>query len=225
MFEEAGLPCPSLRNPTDHFLHVINRDFKASGGGGGVGGGVASGGVQAGAGGCVGAAWGGVCRFQPKLNRGWGGGLRAVGREGRKRARCLARALGKRINTGTSTGKGTGASKHANDCTHTQTPSVTQGDHGLDPEANVRKLIGVFAATRAPALDASLAQLSQAGDEYVCATCGASVLYQVSLGARWVGGCKGMDGWMRGWVRAGGPRLWRGDVGRASGARCERARL
>ncbi|KAG2444072.1 hypothetical protein HYH02_009015 [Chlamydomonas schloesseri] len=29
MFEEAGLPCPALRNPTDHFLHVINADFKA----------------------------------------------------------------------------------------------------------------------------------------------------------------------------------------------------
>ncbi len=28
MFEEAGLPCPPLRNPTDHFLHVINKDFK-----------------------------------------------------------------------------------------------------------------------------------------------------------------------------------------------------
>ncbi|GFR44953.1 hypothetical protein Agub_g6261 [Astrephomene gubernaculifera] len=29
MFEDAGLPCPPLRNPTDHFLHVINRDFKS----------------------------------------------------------------------------------------------------------------------------------------------------------------------------------------------------
>ncbi|KAG2436775.1 hypothetical protein HXX76_006299 [Chlamydomonas incerta] len=29
MFEEAGLPCPPLRNPTDHFLHVINADFRA----------------------------------------------------------------------------------------------------------------------------------------------------------------------------------------------------
>eukprot|EP00798_Chlamydomonas_sp_ICE-L_P023819 gene23819-9382_t len=28
MFEEAGLPCPAQRNPTDHFLHVINKDFK-----------------------------------------------------------------------------------------------------------------------------------------------------------------------------------------------------
>jgi len=28
VFEEAGLPCPTLRNPTDHFLHVINEDFK-----------------------------------------------------------------------------------------------------------------------------------------------------------------------------------------------------
>ncbi|GAX82112.1 hypothetical protein CEUSTIGMA_g9540.t1 [Chlamydomonas eustigma] len=28
LFEEAGLPCPMLRNPTDHFLHVINEDFK-----------------------------------------------------------------------------------------------------------------------------------------------------------------------------------------------------
>ncbi|GLC35641.1 hypothetical protein PLESTB_000000400 [Pleodorina starrii] len=28
LFEGAGLPCPPLRNPTDHFLHVINRDFK-----------------------------------------------------------------------------------------------------------------------------------------------------------------------------------------------------
>lgn len=26
-FERAGLPCPALRNPTDHFLHVINEDF------------------------------------------------------------------------------------------------------------------------------------------------------------------------------------------------------
>ncbi|KAG2450898.1 hypothetical protein HYH02_004730 [Chlamydomonas schloesseri] len=84
MFEEAGLPCPALRNPTDHFLHVINRDFKAR-----------------------------------------------------------------------------------------------RGDHGLDPEANIRRLIDVFGATRAPALDASLASLSQKGDEYVCATCGANVLYQV----------------------------------------------
>ncbi|EFJ40488.1 hypothetical protein VOLCADRAFT_99753 [Volvox carteri f. nagariensis] len=32
MFEAAGLPCPPLRNPTDHFLHVINRDFKGDGG-------------------------------------------------------------------------------------------------------------------------------------------------------------------------------------------------
>ena len=30
MFEAAGLPCPSLRNPTDHFLHCINDDFKAA---------------------------------------------------------------------------------------------------------------------------------------------------------------------------------------------------
>ncbi|PNH10695.1 ABC transporter G family member 12 [Tetrabaena socialis] len=28
MFEEAGLPCPAMRNPTDHFLRAINRDFK-----------------------------------------------------------------------------------------------------------------------------------------------------------------------------------------------------
>ena len=28
MFEAAGLPCPSLRNPTDHFLHCINDSFK-----------------------------------------------------------------------------------------------------------------------------------------------------------------------------------------------------
>jgi len=30
MFESAGLPCPPLRNPTDHFLHVINKDFKVN---------------------------------------------------------------------------------------------------------------------------------------------------------------------------------------------------
>lgn len=29
LFEEAGVPCPPLRNPTDHFLHVINTDFVA----------------------------------------------------------------------------------------------------------------------------------------------------------------------------------------------------
>lgn len=29
LFEEAGVPCPPLRNPTDHFLHVINTDFSA----------------------------------------------------------------------------------------------------------------------------------------------------------------------------------------------------
>lgn len=31
MFEAAGLPCPALRNPTDHFLHCINADFKTAG--------------------------------------------------------------------------------------------------------------------------------------------------------------------------------------------------
>lgn len=33
MFEDAGLPCPPQRNPTDHFLHAINRDFAAEGDG------------------------------------------------------------------------------------------------------------------------------------------------------------------------------------------------
>lgn len=28
MFEDAGLPCPMHRNPTDHFLHMINEDFQ-----------------------------------------------------------------------------------------------------------------------------------------------------------------------------------------------------
>ncbi|GAB4819573.1 hypothetical protein N2152v2_006619 [Parachlorella kessleri] len=31
MFNAAGLPCPPLRNPADHFLHCINRDFADSG--------------------------------------------------------------------------------------------------------------------------------------------------------------------------------------------------
>ncbi len=30
MFEAAGLPCPIGRSATDHFLHVINQEFKAS---------------------------------------------------------------------------------------------------------------------------------------------------------------------------------------------------
>lgn len=33
MFEAAGLPCPPQRNPTDHFLHAINRDFASDGDG------------------------------------------------------------------------------------------------------------------------------------------------------------------------------------------------
>ena len=30
MFSAAGLPCPPMRNPADHFLHCINRDFAVS---------------------------------------------------------------------------------------------------------------------------------------------------------------------------------------------------
>jgi ABC-type multidrug transport system ATPase subunit len=26
-YDAAGLPCPPLRNPADHFLHAINPDF------------------------------------------------------------------------------------------------------------------------------------------------------------------------------------------------------
>jgi hypothetical protein len=28
MFEAAGVPCPKNRNPSDHFLRAINRDFE-----------------------------------------------------------------------------------------------------------------------------------------------------------------------------------------------------
>ena len=30
MFTAAGLPVPAMRNPADHFLHCINRDFAVS---------------------------------------------------------------------------------------------------------------------------------------------------------------------------------------------------
>lgn len=30
MFDSAGVPCPSMRNPADHFLHAINLDFKSA---------------------------------------------------------------------------------------------------------------------------------------------------------------------------------------------------
>ncbi len=30
-YEAAGLPCPPLRNPADHFLHAINPDFQVGG--------------------------------------------------------------------------------------------------------------------------------------------------------------------------------------------------
>lgn len=29
-YEAAGVPCPPLRNPADHFLHAINPDFIVS---------------------------------------------------------------------------------------------------------------------------------------------------------------------------------------------------
>lgn len=30
MFDAAGMPVPNMRNPADHFLHCINRDFAVS---------------------------------------------------------------------------------------------------------------------------------------------------------------------------------------------------
>ncbi|GIL56549.1 hypothetical protein Vafri_11897 [Volvox africanus] len=81
MFEAAGLPCPPLRNPTDHFLHVINRDFK--------------------------------------------------------------------------------------------------GEGGMDPDTNIQKLRGVYADKLKPAVETTIRELSQEGEEYKCVTCGANKLYQV----------------------------------------------
>ncbi|KAG2485433.1 hypothetical protein HYH03_015813 [Edaphochlamys debaryana] len=83
MFEEAGLPCPALRNPTDHFLHVINRDF--------------------------------------------------------------------------------------------------QGDHGLDPDANIAKLVGVFNSRLGKELDEHVGQLTARGEEYRMGDSRPNPIYQVMV--------------------------------------------